>query len=158
MSSLFPKQITSIPDPMDTTQDIANPLDRMSEVTSPALVASSTEGPIHSDKVQKPVGSQYPTGKGPGSRAYNLGSSRRQGSPRSRDEHAAFLLALAKRAEIALRHLDGKITTNQVTTEDLSEQVQGQGWEVQDLRQEVEEGRELDCEKALAFEAVIIAV
>ena len=158
MSSLFPKQITGIPDPMDTTQDQANPLDRISEVSSPASVASSTEGPIHSDRVQRRVGSPYPTGKGPGSRVYNQGSSRRQGSPRPRDEHATFLLALAKRAETALRHLDGKITTNQVTTKDLSEQVQGQVQEIQDLRQEVEEGKQLDSEKAAAFEAVIIAV
>ena len=158
MSSLFPKQITGIPDPMDTTQDQANLLDRISEVTSPASVASSTEGPIHSDRVQRRVGSPYPTGKGPGSRVYNQGSSRRQGSPRPRDDHATFLLALAKRAEIALQHLDGKITTNQVTTEDLSEQVQGQVQEIQDLRQEVNEGKQLDSEKALAFEAVIIAV
>ena len=158
MSSLYPKQITGIPDPMDTTQDQANPLDRISEVTSPASVASSTEGPIHSDRVQRRVGSPYPTGKGPGSRIYNQGSSRRQGSPRPGDDHATFLLALAKRAEIALQHLNGKITTNQVTTEDLNEQIQGQVQEIQDLQQEVNEGKQLDSEKALAFEAVIIAV
>ena len=73
MSSLFPKQITGIPDPMDTTQDLANPLDRISEVTCPASVASSTEGPLHSDRVQRRVGSPYPTGKGPGSWVYNQG-------------------------------------------------------------------------------------
>ena len=108
--------------------------------------------------MQRQVGSPYPTGNEPASRVYNQGSSRQQGSPRPRDEHATFLIALAKRAETALRHLDGKITTNQVTTEDLSEQVQGQVQEIQDLRQEVEEGKQLDSEKAAAFEAVIIAV
>ena len=158
MSSLFLKHITGIPNLMDTTQDESNPLDRISKVTSPASVASSTEGPIHSDRIQRRVGSPYRTGKGPGCRVYNQGSSRRQGSPRPRDEHATFLLALAKRAETALRHLDGKITTNQVKTEYLSEQVQGQVQEIQDLRQEVEEGKQLDSEKAAAFEAVIIAV
>ena len=158
MSSLFPKQITGIPDPMDTNPDQADTLSRISEVASPASIASSTEGAVHSDRLQKRVGSPYPTGKGPGSRAYNLGSTQRQGSPRPRDDHATFLLALARRAEIALQHLDGKITTNQVTTEDMSEQVQGQVQEIQDLRQEVNEGKQLDSEKALAFEAVIIAV
>ena len=119
---------------MDTNPDQADTLSRISEVASPASIASSTEGAVHSDRVQKRVGSPYPTGKGAGSRAYNLGSTRRQGSPRPRDDHAAFLLALAKRAELALQHLDGKITTNQVTTEDLSEQVQGQVQEIQDFR------------------------
>ena len=54
--------------------------------------------------------------------------------------------------------MDGKISTNQVQTEDLSEQVQGQVRDIQDLRQEVEKGRQLDSDKASVFEAVIIAV
>ena len=40
----------------------------------------------------------------------------------------------------------------------MSEQVQGQVQEIQDLRKEVNEGKQLDSEKVLAFEAVIIAV
>ena len=56
MSSLFPKQITGIPDPMDMNPDQVDMLSRISEVASPASVASSTEGPIHSDRVQRRVG------------------------------------------------------------------------------------------------------
>ena len=102
MSSLFPKQITGIPDLMDTNPDQADTLSRISQVASPASIASSTEGAVHSDRVLKRVGSPYPTGKGPGSRAYNLGSTRRQGSPRPRDDHTTFLLALATSAKISV--------------------------------------------------------
>jgi len=57
-----------------------------------------------------------------------------------------------------MRHLDGKIATNQVKLGDLDEQVQGLGHEIQDTRQEVEDGKELDTERLIAFEGIIVAV
>jgi len=119
--SLFPR-ITS-GDPMDISSgEPADPLERITE----ASVISSNEGPIHSDKVPRRAGSPYPPGhlRGIGARIKDSGSGRRQGSPKPRDDNA-FLKALAARAGQAMKHLDGKIATNQVKLADLDEQVQG---------------------------------
>jgi len=57
-----------------------------------------------------------------------------------------------------MRHLKGKIATNQVQLGDLEERVQGLVQEIHDTRQEVEDGKQLDAEKRIAFEAIIVAV
>jgi len=57
-----------------------------------------------------------------------------------------------------MRHLDGKIATNQVKLGDLDERVQGLVHEIQDTRQEVEDGEQLDTERLRAFEGIIVAV
>jgi len=57
-----------------------------------------------------------------------------------------------------MRHLDGKIATNQVKLGDLDERVQGLVHEIQDTRQEVEDSKQLDTEKLIAFEGIIVAV
>ena len=152
--SLFPR-ITS-GDPMDISAgEPADPLERITE----ASVISSNEGPIHSDKVPRRTGSPYPPGhlRGIGARIKDSGSGRRQGSPKPRDDNA-FLKALAARAGQAMRHLDGKIATNQVKLGDLDEQVQGLVQEIQSTRQDVEDGKQLDAEKLIAFEGIIVAV
>jgi len=133
----------------------ADPLKRITEVS----VISSNEGPIHSDKVPRRTGSQYPPGhlRGIGARIKDSGSGRRQGSPNPRDDDA-FLKALAARAGQAMRHLDGKIATNQVKLGDLDEQVQGLVQEIQSTRQDVQAGKQLDAEKLIAFEGIMVAV
>ena len=57
-----------------------------------------------------------------------------------------------------MRHLDGKVATNQVKLGDLDERVQGLVHEIQDTRQEVEDGKQLDAERLIAFEGIIIGV
>jgi len=57
-----------------------------------------------------------------------------------------------------MRHLDGKIGTNQVKPGDLDEQVQGLVQEIQSTQQDVEDGKPLDAEMLIAFEAIIVAV
>jgi len=57
-----------------------------------------------------------------------------------------------------MRHLDGKIATNQVKLVDLDEQVQGLVQEIQSTREDVEDGKQLNAEKLLAFEGIIVAV
>jgi len=56
-----------------------------------------------------------------------------------------------------MRHLNGKITINQVKLGDLDERVQGLVHEIQDTRQEVEDRKQLDAERIIAFEGIIIA-
>jgi len=151
---LFPR-ITS-GDPMDISGgEPADALERIPE----ASVISSNEAPIHSDKAPRRTGSPYPPGhlRGIGARIKDSGSGRRQGSRKSRDDNA-FLKALAARAGQAMRHLDGRIATNQVKLGDLDEQVQGLVQEIQSTRQGVEDGKQLDAEKPIAFEGIIIAV
>src|ERR1700712_1332842 len=115
-----PRQITG-GEPMDTLADAISLMDRITEASG-ASVISSTEGPIHSDRVTKRVGSPYPAGKGMGSRFQDSGPGRRQGSPRPRD-NTSYINALTARAARALGHLDEKIATNQVRIEDLDERV-----------------------------------
>ena len=55
-------------------------------------------------------------------------------------------------------HLHGKIATNQVKLGDLDKQVQGLVDKIQDTRHEVEDGKQLDAERLLAIESIIIAV
>jgi len=57
-----------------------------------------------------------------------------------------------------MRHLDGKIATNQVKLGDLDEQVQGLVQEIQSTRQDVEDLKQLNAEKLIAFEGIIVAV
>ena len=152
--SLFPR-ITS-GDPMDIFGgEPAGPLERITK----ASVISSNEGPIHSDKVPRRTGSPYPPGhpRGIGARIKDSGSGRRHRSPKPRDDNA-FLKALAARAGLAMRHLDGKIARNQVKLVDLDERVKGLVHEIQDTRQEVEDGKQLDEENLIAFEGIIVAV
>jgi len=100
--------------------DPAYPLERITK----ASVISRNEGPIHSDKVPRRTDSPYPPGylRRIGARITDSGCGRRQGSPKLRDDNA-FLRALAARAGLAMRHLDGTIATNQVKLGDLDEQV-----------------------------------
>jgi len=135
--------------------DLADPLERITA----ASVISSNEGPIHSDKVPRRTGSSYPPGhlRGIGARIKDSGSGRRQGSPKPRDDNV-FLKSLAARAGLAMRHLDGKIATNQVKLGDLDERVQGLVHEIQETRQEVKDGKQLDAAKLIAFEEIILAV
>jgi len=133
--SLF-SRITS-GDPMDISG--GKPADPLECITE-ASVISRNEGPIHSDKVPRRTGSPYPPGhlRGIGARIKDSGSGRRQGSPKLRDDNA-FRKALAARPGLAMKHLDGKIATNQVKLGDLNERVQGLVHEIQDTRQEVED-------------------
>jgi len=133
----------------------ADPLERITE----ASVISSNDGPIHSDKVPRRTGSPYPPRhlRGIGARIKDSGSSRRQGSSKPRDDNA-FLKALAARAGQAMKHLDGKIATNQVKLGDLDERGQGLVHEIQDTRQEVEDGKQLNAKRPIAFEGIIVAV
>jgi len=150
----FPR-ITS-GDPMDISGgEPADPLESITE----ASVISSNEGPIHSDKGPRRTGDPYPPGhlRGIGARIKDSGSGRQQGSPKPRDNNA-FLKALPARAGRAMRHLDGKIATNQVKLGDLDEQVQGLVQEIQSTLQDVEDGKQLDTEKPIAFEGIIVAV
>jgi len=143
-------------DPMDISGgEPGNPSERISE----ASVISSNEGPIHLDKVPRRTGSLYLPGslRGIGARIKDWGSGRRQVSPKPKDDNA-FLKPLAARAGLAIRHLDGKIVTNQVKLGDLEEQVQGLVHEIQDTRQEVEDGKQLDAERVIALEGIIVAV
>jgi len=140
--SLFPP-ITS-GDLMDISGgELADPLEGITE----ASVISSNEGPIHLDKAPRRTGSPYPPGhlRGIGARIKNSGCGRRQGSPKPRDDNP-FLKALGVREGLAIRHLDGKIATNQVKLGNLDERVQGLEHEIQDTRQEVEDGKQLDTE------------
>ena len=57
-----------------------------------------------------------------------------------------------------MRQLQGKIARNQVRLRDLDKRVQGLVHEIQDTRQEVEYGKQLDVERLRAFERIIIAV
>jgi len=57
-----------------------------------------------------------------------------------------------------MRHLNGKIATNQVKLGDLDEEVQGLVQELQSTRQDVEDGKQLDAEKLITFEEIIVAV
>jgi len=134
------------------------PADLLERITE-ASVISSNEGPISSDKVPRRTGSPYPPGhlRGIGARIKDSGSGRRQGSPKPRDDNA-FPKALAARAGLAMRHLDGKIATNQVKLGDLDQRVQGLVHEIQDTRQEVEDRKQLDAEKLIAFKVIIVAV
>jgi len=152
--SLFPR-ITS-GDPMDISG--GEPADLLERITE-ASVISTNEGPIHSDTAPRRTGAPYPPGhlRGIGARIKDSGSGRRQGSPKPRDDNA-FLKALATRAGQAMRHLDGKIATNQVNLGDLDEQVQGLVQEIQSTRQDIEDGKQLDAEKLIAFEGIIFAV
>jgi len=133
----------------------ADPLERITE----ASVISSNEGPIHSDKLPRRTGSPYQPGhlQRIGAGIENSGSGRRQGSPKPRDDNA-FLKAQTSRAGLAMRHLDGKIATNQVKLENLDERVQGLVHKIQDTQQEVEDGKQLDTESLVAFEGIVIAV
>jgi len=108
------------------------PADALERITE-ASVVSSNDGPIHSDKVPRRTGSPYPPGhqRGIGARIKDSGSGRRQSSPKPRDNNP-FLKALAARPKLAMRHLDGKIATNQVKLGDLDERVQGLVHEIQD--------------------------
>jgi len=132
-----------------------DPLEDITEVS----VMSSNEGPIHSDKLPRRTGSPYPPGslREISARIEDSGSGRRQGSPKPRDDNA-FLKALAARAGLAIRHVNGKIATKQVRLEDLDERVQGLVHEIQDTRQEVEDGKKPDPERLIAFEGIIIVV
>jgi len=132
--------------------------DTLEQITK-ASVMSSNKGPIHSDKVPRTTGSPYPPGlpRGIGARMKHSGSGRRRGSPQPRDD-TAFLNALAARAGLAMRHLNEKIATNQVKLGDLDERVQGLVHEIQDTRQEVKDGKQLDAERLIVFEGIIIAV
>jgi len=56
-----------------------------------------------------------------------------------------------------MRHLDGKIATNQVKLGNLDERVQGLVHKIQDTHQQVEDGKQLDAERLIAFEGRIIA-
>jgi len=115
--SLFP-QITS-----GATMDISHsePVDPLERITE-ASVISSNEAPIHSEKVSRRTGSPYPPGslRANSARIKDSGSGRRQGSRKPRD-HNTFLKALAARAGLAMRYLDGKIATNKVKRRDLDE-------------------------------------
>src|ERR1700712_5675523 len=147
------RQITGR-EPMDTSADTITPMDRITEA-SEASVIFSTEGPMHSERVTKRVGSPFLGGKGIGNRAQDSG--RRQGSPRPRDS-TAYINALAARAAKALGHLDEKIATNQVKIGDLDGRVQELVQDMKDTRQDVEEGKQLDATKTRAFEAIVTAV
>jgi len=57
-----------------------------------------------------------------------------------------------------MRHLDGRIATNQVILGDLDKRVQGLVHEIQDTRREVEDRKQLDAERLITFEGIIIAV
>jgi len=143
-------------DPMDIS--CGEPADLLEHITE-ASVLSSNEGPIHSVGVPRRTGSPYPPGylQGIGARIKDSGSGSRPGSPKPREDNA-FLKALAARAGQAMRHLDGKIATNQVKLGDLDEQVQGLVQEIQSTRQDLEDGKQLDAEKLIAFEGIIVAV
>jgi len=143
-------------DPIDTSGgEQADPLERITEASG----ISSNEGPIHSDQVPRRTGSPYPPGhlRAIGARTKDWGSGKRQGSPKPRDDNA-FLKTLAARAGLAMKHLDGKIATNPVKLGDLDERVQGLVQEIQDTRQEVEKGKQLDADQLIAFEEIIVAV
>ena len=151
---LFPR-ITS-GDPLDISG--GEPADQLERITE-ASVISSNEGPIHSDKVPRRTGSPYPPGslQGIGARIKDSGSGRRQESPQPRDDNA-FLKAQPARAGVAMRHLDRRIATNQVKLGDLDERVQGLVHEIQDTRQEVEHGKQLDAEALIAFQGIMIVI
>jgi len=134
------------------------PADSLERITEASLI-SSNEGPIHSEKVPRRTGSPYPPGhlRGIGARIKDSGSGRRKGSPKPRDDNA-FLNTLAARAGLAMGHLDGKIATNQVKLGDLDERVQRLVHEIQDTRQEVEDSKQLEAERLIAFEGIIVVV
>ena len=126
-----PRQITG-GELIATSADAISPMDRITEASG-ASVVSSTEGPIHSDRITKRVGSPYPGGKGMGSRIQDPTPGLRQRSPRPRD-NTAYINALAARAARALGHLDEKIATNQVKIGDLDERVQELVQDMKDTR------------------------
>jgi len=115
---------------MDTSGE--GPAERLERITEASII-SSNKGPIHSDKVPRRTASPCPPGlpRGIGARIKDSGSRRRQGSRKPGDDNA-FLKALAARAGLAIRHLDGKIETNQVKLGDWDERVQGLVHEIQD--------------------------
>jgi len=57
-----------------------------------------------------------------------------------------------------MRYLDGKKATKQVKLRDLNERVQGLVNEIQNTRQEVEDGKPPHADRRIAFEGIIIAV
>jgi len=99
----------------------ADLLERITETS----VMSSNDGPIHSDKVATGTSSPYPLGhlRGIGRRIQDSGFGRPPGSPKPRNDNA-FLKALAARAGLPMKHLNGKIVTNKVKLGDLDERVQ----------------------------------
>jgi len=133
----------------------ADPMERITE----ASVISSTEGPIYSDKVRRRTGYPYPPGllQEIGTRIKDSGSGKREGLPKPRD-NVVFLKALAARAGLAMRHLHGKIATIQVKPRGLDERVQGLVHEIQGIWQEVVDGKQLDAERLIVFEEIIITV
>jgi len=90
-------------------------------------------------------------------RIQDSGSGRQQGSPNPRDYYP-FLKALAARNGQVMSHLNREIATNQVKLGDLDERVQQPVHNIQDTREEVEDGKELDAERRIAFEEIIIVV
>jgi len=134
------------------------PADLLKRITV-ASVISSNERPLHSDKGPRRTGSLYLWGLlcGISARIKDSGSGRRQGSLKPSDDNA-FLKGLAPRVGLAMRHLDGKIARNQVRLGDLDKRVQGLVHEIQDTWQEVEYGKQLDAERLIAFEGIIVAV
>jgi len=57
-----------------------------------------------------------------------------------------------------MRHLNGKIATNQVKVGNLDERVQGLVQKIQDTRQEVKDREQLDADRLIAFKKIVIAV
>jgi len=57
-----------------------------------------------------------------------------------------------------MRHLDEKMATNYGKLGDLDEEVQGLVHEMQDTRQEVENGQQRETERLIAFKGIIIVV
>jgi len=88
------------------------PADPFESITEAAVISSNEER-IHSDKVPRRTGSPYPPGAlgGIGARVKDLGSGRQQRSPKPGDDNA-FLKALAARAGLAMRELDGNVAIN----------------------------------------------
>jgi len=153
--SRFPR-ITS-GDPLDVSG--AEPIDPLEHITEASVISINKAGPIHSDQVPRRTASPYlpESLRGIGNRIKDSGSGRRQVSPKLRDDNG-FLKALAARAGLLMGHLHGKIVTNEVKLGDLDERVQGLVHEIQYMRQEVEDGKQLDAERIIAFEGIITAV
>ena len=129
---------------MDLTADTPDPLDTVPEATEGSII-SSADRPICSDRLSQRPSSPYPMGKSIGARV-NESASKRQASPRPRDD-SAYVRSLAARAVKAYGYLDGKITSNQVKLGDLDGQVQELAGEMQHMQHEVEGGKLLDAER-----------
>ncbi|PUU79257.1 hypothetical protein B9Z19DRAFT_1125534 [Tuber borchii] len=131
------KFITGEGEPMDTSGgDPPGPLNHLTEIlgTSAALVYSidsNTDLPACSDMAPKRTPSPFPKGHGLGPRM--AGSGKRQASPQL-------------------------ISTNQVYLADPTETTQGLVGEIDDLRQEADEGKQLSKEQIIAFERLIVTV